>query len=314
MIKVYTLILLALLLICGTHVPVARGAEDGRCDQPKEYFVNVEKTRLRYVEAGTGPAVVLIHGNAGSVDDFDFSSLGLLCRDHRVIAVDRPGHGKSDRPDGASATLRYQTHLLHEALSQLGVTCPVLVGHSWGGSLALDYAVEYPKELSAIILLAPAAYSDGGPDQFMRAVLKTPLIGDATITLGRLLFGKHMVKKGLEKAFYPAAVPEAYLREASASWLRHKQVRAILEDEYSLDKDLDKVSKHYSEISIPVVVVTGDHDKIVSAKDNAYRLKDSIAHSQLIELKNTGHQVPQTHPESIYNAVTLISTPLGSSL
>ena len=115
-----------------------------------------------------------------------------------------------------------------------------------------------------------------------------------------------MLKKELQKAFYPDSVPEEYLRHASSSWLRHKQVRAILEDEYSLDKDLEKVSRHYSEISIPVVIVTGDRDQVVSAKRNAYRLKTSIAHSKLIELKNTGHQVPQTHPESIFTAVTLI--------
>ena len=151
----------------------------------------------------------------------------------------------------------------------------------------------------------------GGACIFMRALLKTPLIGDATLTVGRLLFGKHMVKKELEKAFYPQAVPEAYLQHASASWLRHKEVRAILEDEYTLDKELDEVSEHYYEIRIPVVVVTGDQDKVVSAKDNAYRLKDSIIQSQLVLLKNTGHQVPQTHPESIYNALTLIP---GSSL
>lgn len=311
--KVYALILLAL-LSCGARVAVARTPANAQCEEPTEHFVDVEKTRLRYLEAGVGPAVVLIHGNAGSVDDFDFRSLGRLCGDHRVIAVDRPGHGKSDRPNGADATLQYQTRLLHEALTQLGITHPVLVGHSWGGALALDYAVEYPKELSAIILLAPAAYSDGGSDQFMRAVVKTPLIGDAVLTVGRILFGKHMVKKELTKAFYPAPVPEEYLRHASSSWLRHKAVRAILEDEYSLDKDLDKVSRHYSEIRIPVVVVTGDDDKIVSAKDNAYRLKDSIIQSQLVELKNTGHQVPQTHPESIYNALTLIFPPLHSSL
>lgn len=314
MAKLYALILLAL-LSCGARVAVAQPrADPPQCEQPQEHFVDVEKTRLRYLEAGAGAAVVLIHGNAGSVDDFDFKSLGRLCRDRRVIAIDRPGHGKSDRPNGADATLQYQTRLLHDALSQLGVSRPVLVGHSWGGALALDYAVVYPEELSAIILLAPAAYSDGGPDQFMRAILKTPLIGDATLTVGRILFGKHMVKKGLEKAFFPDAVPDAYLRRASSSWLRHKQVRAILEDEYTLDKDLDKVSKHYSEIRIPVVVVTGDEDKVVSAKDNAYRLKDSIVQSQLVELKNTGHQVPQTHPESIYNALTLISPSAHGSL
>jgi len=286
---------------------VARNDPDAQCEQPREYYLNVENTRVRYVEAGAGSVIVMIHGNAGSVDDFDFKSLGMLCRDHRVIAVDRPGHGKSDRPNGSDATLEFQTRLLHETLSRLGVTHPLLVGHSWGGSLALAYAVEYPGELSAIVLLAPAAYSDGGADQFMRAVVKTPVVGDVSITLGRVIFGKHLLKKELEKAFYPDNVPEEYLRHASSSWLRHKQLRAYLEDEYSLDKDLEKISKHYSEIRIPVVIVTGDHDKVVSAKQNAYRLKTSIAQSQLLELKNTVHQVPQTHPESIYNALTLIS-------
>jgi len=312
MLKIYALVLFTL-LSGATRVAVADG-HDGQCEQPAEHFINIENTKVRYVEAGAGPVVVLIHGNAGSVDDFEFKSLGPLCGGHRVIAVDRPGHGKSERPSDADAKLPYQAHLLHETLSRLSVTRPVLVGHSWGGSLALAYAVEYPTDLSAIVLLAPAAYSDGGPDQFMRAVLKTPVVGDVSLTVGRTIFGEHMLKKELQKAFYPDSVPEEYLRHASSSWLRHKQVRAILEDEYGLDKDLEKVSRHYSEINIPVVIVTGDRDKVVSAKDNAYRLKTSIAHSQLIELKNTGHQVPQTHPESIFNAVTLISNSSSSSM
>jgi len=84
-------------------------------------------------------------------------------------------------------------------------------------------------------------------------------------------------------------------------------LRAYFEDEFSLNKDLARISKQYHDIHIPVVIVTGDHDKVVSAKDNAYRLRDSIVQSQLIELKNTGHQVPQTHPESIYSALSLTS-------
>ena len=311
MMKVYALVLLT--FISGATRGAIADGQDGQCKQPTEYFINIENTRVRYVEAGAGPVVVLIHGNAGSVDDFDFKSLGLLCRDHRVIAVDRPGHGKSERPSDADAKLQYQTRLLHETLSYLNVTHPVLVGHSWGGALALAYAVEYPTELSAIVLLAPAAYSDGGPDQFMRAILKTPVVGDVSLMVGRIIFGEHLLKKELQKAFFPDSVPDEYLRHASSSWLRHEQVRAILEDEYTLDKDLEKVSSHYSEISIPVVIVTGDRDRVVSAKHNAYRLKTSIAHSQLIELKNTGHQVPQTHPESIFNAVNLISNSSSSN-
>ena len=303
--KLYALILLVL-LTGSVNVAIARANYDDQCEQPKEHYLNIEDTRVRYVESGTGPDVVLIHGNAGSVDDFDFQSLGRLCRNYRVIAIDRPGHGKSARPNDSDATLQYQMRLLHETLSHLGVTRPVLVGHSWGASLALAYAVNYPKELSAIVLLAPAAYADGGPDQFMRAVLKTPVIGDISLTIGRITLGKYLLKKELRKAFYPDSVPEEYLRHASASWLEHKQVRAILEDEYGLDQELKRVSKHYQEINIPVVIVTGDNDKVVSAGHNAFRLKTSISQAQLIELKNTGHQIPQTHPESIYNAVSLL--------
>ena len=286
---------------------------NGQCDRPKEHYLNVDKTHLRYVENGAGPVVVLIHGNAGSVDDFDFQGLGGLCSNHRVIAVDRPGHGKSNRPNGSDATLEFQTRLLHEALAQLGITRPVLVGHSWGGALALAYAVAYPKDLSGVVLLAPAAYPDGGPDQFMRAVLKTPVIGDVSLTIGRICLGPHLLRKELRDAFYPDAVPEDYLRRASSSWLKHKQVRAILEDEYGLDKELKKLSEHYSEIAVPAVIVTGDHDKVVSAGANAFRLKTTIRQAQLIELKNTGHQVPQTHPESISNALNLISNTSAQS-
>ena len=305
MTKVYALILLTL-LSGSMRVAIAGSEYVDQCEQPNEHYINIENTRVRYVESGAGPDVVLIHGNAGSVDDFDFRSLGRLCRNYRVIAIDRPGHGKSDRPNDSDATLQYQMHLLHETLFHLGVTRPVLVGHSWGASLALAYAVAYPRELSAIVLLAPAAYADGGPDQFMRAILKTPVIGDISLTMGRVIMGKHLLKKELRKAFYPDSVPDGYLRHASASWLGHKQVRAILEDEYGLDQELKRVSKHYWEINIPVVIVTGDNDKVVSAEHNAFRLKTSISQSQLMELKNTGHQIPQTHPESIYNALSLI--------
>ena len=115
MLKIFALVLLT--VISGaTRVAIAGGL-DGQCEQPTTYFINIENIRVRYVEAGAGPVVVLIHGYAGSVDNFDFKSLGLLCRGHRVIAVDRPGHGKSERPSDADAKLQYQTRLLHETLS-----------------------------------------------------------------------------------------------------------------------------------------------------------------------------------------------------
>jgi Predicted hydrolases or acyltransferases (alpha/beta hydrolase superfamily) len=271
----------------------------------------VEKLRVRYVESGSGSAVVLIHGNAGSIEDFEFGAIETLSSNYRVMAVERPGHGKSDRPTGKT-DVEYQARLLHQVLSSLSVARPVLVGHSWGAALALSYVLQYPTEVSALILVAPAAYPDAGEGRFLQAMSKPPVVGDVPLLLGRSFLGRHILKGLLRRAFSPQPLPEKYFRLVTSSWLGRKQLKAYLDDEASLNESLRKFSKRYSEISIPVVILTGDHDHIVSPRENAYRLKDSIANSELIELKDTGHEIPQTHPESINTALSLISSPIAT--
>src|SRR5215510_7037450 len=272
----------------------------------KENFVTVDRLRVRYIESGRGPTVVMIHGNAGSIEDFEFGVIQALASNYRVIAVDRPGHGKSDRPN--TANVEYQARLLHQVLSSLRVDQPVLVGHSWGAALALSYALQYPTEVSAMILVAPAAYPDAGENRLLQALAKPPVLGDMTLLFGRAILGRQILRASLSRAFSPQAVPEEYFKRVASSWLGRKQLKAYLDDESSLNASLKQFSKHYGEIDIPVVIMTGDHDAIVSAKENAYRLKSVIPQAQLIEIKDTGHQIPQTHPESIARALSLISS------
>ncbi len=278
-----------------------------RCADAEEYFVMVDSLRVHYIVSGAGPTLVMIHGNAGGVEDFRFGTLELLCREYRVVAIDRPGHGKSDRPSGKAASVEYQARLLHQTLLSLGITQPVLVGHSWGAALALAYALQYQGEVSAMVLLAPAAYAEKDSNRLLRIAMKPPILADLGLMIGKAIMGRHLLKRALERAFYPETVPNDYLRLAAASWLGRKQLRAYLEDEWSLNDSLKRMSRHYSEIHVPTVIVTGDEDNVVSAKDNAHRLNVDLPDAQLIELKDTGHQIPQTHPESIFAAVTLIS-------
>jgi len=141
---------------------------------------------------------------------------------------------------------------------------------------------------------------------------KPPFIGDVTLMLARSVLGRRLLKGGLRRAFSPQPLPEKYFRFVASSWLGRKQLKAYLDDESSLNASLRKFSHRYSEITVPVVILTGDHDQIVSSIENAYRLKDSIANSQLIELKNTGHEIPQTHPESIASALSLVRSPISA--
>jgi len=271
----------------------------------KDQVVVVNGLRVHYIECGTGPTVVLLHGNAGSVEDFKFGALDLLSSDYRVIAIDRPGHGGSDRP-ARRAAVEFQAELLHRTLGQLRISQPILVGHSWGGSLALAYALKYPDDVSAMVLLAPAAYPDKG-DKLLRLTARVPLLGDLGLVLGKTLLGHHLLREVLARAFYPQPLTDEYIKTADHLWLGRKQLRAYVEDETSLNDSLKKMSKRYKEISVPVVIVTGDKDQIVSPDQNARALHAAIPTSELIEIKDTGHEIPLTRPESIDRALGIIS-------
>src|SRR5262249_8820454 len=112
--------------------------------------------------------------------------------------------------------------------------------------------------------------------------------------------------------FSPQPLPEKYFRFVASSWLGRKQLKAYLADESSLNASLRNFSKRYSEITVPVVILNGDHGQIVSATENAYRLNSTIANSQLVELKDSGHEIPQTRPESISSALSLIRSPISA--
>lgn len=277
------------------------------CAKAEDHFVTVNQLRVHYVVTGTGPTVVMIHGNAGALEDFALGTIGLLCSDYRIVAVDRTGHGKSQRLSGRTPTLDYQADLLHQTLAQLGITKPLLVGHSWGAALALAYTLKYRADVSGMVLLAPAAYEDKDTPKFVRMVTRPPVIGDATLTIGKIFFGRHMLKQELARAFYPEPVPQDYLRMAASSWLSRQHLKSYLEDEWTLNASLKNLSKRYSEIQVPVAIVTGDEDKVVPPKENAYRLSAAIPQAKLIELKGVGHEIPQTHPEVISEAMKLVS-------
>src|SRR5436190_7954343 len=181
------------------------------CENAREHFVTVEKLRVHYIESGSGPVVVLIHGNAGAVEDFEFRAIGLLCSEYRVVAVDRPGHGKSDRPSSKTATLEYQAELLHRTLAALAIKRPILIGHSWGGSLALAYALKYQAEISAVVLLAPAAYPDNHDYRLLQVATRPPVLRELSMLFAKVFIGRRLLKKTLTEAFAPQVPPDDYV-------------------------------------------------------------------------------------------------------
>src|ERR1043166_5843531 len=268
-----------------------------------ETFVTAGKTKLHYIERGQGRPVVMIHGNAGDLHDFEYGTFDLLASSYRAIAFDLPGHGLSKEPRNAKGTIQEQAKILHQALTTMGVKDPILVGHSWGGAVALTYALLYPHEISALVLLAPAAYSDHHHDAPAAVLLHLPLFSDFCIAAFKPFLGHKLLRKSLQEAFSPDPLPDDYWKYAAAVWLDRKRLKAFIKEDFMIDSSLEKLSSQYGRIQAPVVIVTGDSDLTLSPQQNAFRLHQAIVKSELIVIPHAGHEIPEVHPEVVLRAV-----------
>jgi pimeloyl-ACP methyl ester carboxylesterase len=265
-------------------------------------FVKVEGANLHFVIKGTGRPVVLIHGNPGSCQDWSRLYVPISAN-YRALAFDRPGHGHSQRPNHRDITVEVQAEMLHAALNELEIERPIVVGHSWGGALALTYALNFPNDIAGAVLLAPAAYYGDDGVSFLSKLPAWPIIGDIVNFLFTPLVGAWVVRTDLAKAFAPDPVPRKYLRHVLAEWTRPKKVKWYSVDDMLLNQSLPKFEDRYAEIRVPVAIVTGDSDKIVPAEENAHRLYESLPHSHLDVLPLTGHQIPFTRPDAVVAAI-----------
>jgi pimeloyl-ACP methyl ester carboxylesterase len=303
--------------------------------QAKSQFVIVNEARLHFVIKGAGRPVVLIHGNPGSCQDWARLYTPISSR-YQAIAFDRPGHGHSDRPNHRDITVEVQAHMLHTALRELQIERPILVGHSWGGALALAYVLEFPNDVSGLVLLAPAVYESDDGVSFLSKLPGFPIIGDVVNFLFTPLIGPWLVRTDVTKAFAPDPIPKHYLRRVLSEWTRPKKVKWYSVDDALLNERLPKLSARYvelldsnhrdsdsfgsaaadsvrngSRLRMPVSIVTGDSDLIVPATENAHRLYEALPHSELIVLEKTGHQIPFTRPDAVVGAIDRVAAKAG---
>jgi pimeloyl-ACP methyl ester carboxylesterase len=267
---------------------------------PLGQFISVEDVRLHYVSKGKGRAIVFLHGNEGQLQDFTMSVFDRAAQNYRAIAFDRPGHGYSERPHGKNWSPLEQARYIHDALIKLKVERPILVGHSWSGSLVFAYALEYPDEVAGIVLLSGEVYSYEIPYHSRIALI--PALGRLIASTLYVPFGRFVVEAGLKRAFAPDPVPPEYAQVFAAFSLRPNQIKASAEDHRNANHFYAEMSERYHEIRVPTVIMTGDADSIVSP-ERAYRLHQALPNSKLVVLPDSGHELAFTHPDAVMNAI-----------
>jgi len=271
-------------------------------------FVLAAGVRLHYVSRGSGPPVVFLHSGGGLLLDFVPNLFDLAAHDFQVLAFDRAGLGYSERPPG-TLSLGIQARLLHDALLALNVQRPVLVGHSYGGALALNYTLAFPADVSGIVLLAAPAFAEGlgsqniGPEAYIPGI---PVLGDLIMQTLIIPVGPIMAKSVIERAFSPDApssAPPGFRESFTALLFRPGHFKANAEEVGGIRTDLAKMQSRYQEISTPTVIVTGDSDRIVNPDLHARPLHRLVPQSKLVVLPGTGHMIPQTRPKAVMEAI-----------
>lgn len=270
---------------------------------PLGSFAEVEGLRMHYLEAGEGRPVVLLHGANGALQDFTATVFDQLAERYRVIAVDRPGHGYSERPADEVATPAVQARLVRGLLQELNVTRPLLVGFSWSGSLVLRYALEHQDEVAGVVMLAGAAYEWPSPIDAKWRLPTWPLVGDLFINTLSLVLGLRVADTGVAAAFAPEVVSPSYADAPLALALRPASFYANAEDVRTMKPVLRAQSKRYAELTLPIVILVGDSDTVVSPSIHSQQLHAAAPNSELIVLPGAGHLLPYSRPEAVIDAI-----------
>src|ERR1700742_96592 len=144
-----TATLMAVTAIANWHF-----AEEAQRDNPPQgQFIDVDGVHLHYAERGNGRPLVLFHGNGSMIQDFESSGLiDLAAKNYKVIVFDRPGFGHSLRPRNVVWTPEAQADLFAKALDRLNVPRAIVLGHSWGASVAIALAIKHPSLVEALVL------------------------------------------------------------------------------------------------------------------------------------------------------------------
>jgi pimeloyl-ACP methyl ester carboxylesterase len=242
-------------------------------------FAQVEGARVRYVDVGKGPAVVMLHGFASSLETWA-GIIPQLKKTHRVLAIDLKGFGWTDRPEGDYSPSA-QAKMVLALMKQRGIDKATFVAHSWGSSVTLALALEKPQAVERIALYDAWVYASQLPTTFHLA---------RAGGVGELLYGAFYDQRPDEKlawAFYDPSIISEELAEAVEKAMDRPGTKAAALAAVRGQRYED-VEARYSDIQAPTLLLWGREDR-VSTLAVGERLSKQLPHAKLIVYPQCGH-------------------------
>jgi pimeloyl-ACP methyl ester carboxylesterase len=280
---------------------------------PRGRFIDVGGFRQHVVELGRGreapgAPIVLLHGAGANLEDMDIALGERLAARHRVILLDRPGFGFSARKAGEGSSPAYQAAVLRLVLDGLGVDRVILVGHSWGGTLALTFALDYPQRVAGLVVIAPPTHPHLRDLTRLHRWLTTPFGRLFAHTLA-LPFGLLLMRLGVRNAFSPQKMPREYIKR-SATWLvlRPATLFANWADIAHLEPFLARQAERYGELVAPTIAIAGDRDTLVPTPLHSELLAAAAPSVKLSVLPGFGHMLHHDAADHVAAAVAEVAS------
>jgi len=286
-----------------------------RAHPPQGKIVEVAGASLHAVDVGPrdGIPIVMLHGASCNLEVMR-PLAERLAQSHRVILVDRPGHGWSTRANLSDSTPEPQARMISQALEKLGIGKAIVVAHSWSGALALRIALDHPERVAGLVMLAPVAYPwPGGVSQYNYAVT-APVIGPLLAHTVTLPLGLLLANSSARSVFAPQAMPESFVKDsATRLLLRPREFVANAWDLVTLRAAMAEQVPRYGNITIPITIIAGDIDKTVSTHIHSQPLARTAKNAKLIVLSGVGHMIQYAAPESVVSEIEAMARGLAGS-
>ena len=271
---------------------------------PGGQFVTVDGLRIHAVVQGSGPDVVLIHGAGGNTRDMTFSLSGRLAKTYRVTSFDRPGFGYSDSMGEASEDPLKQADVLIAASKKLGLHDPVVLGHSYGGAVAMAWALRDPTHVRGLVIVSGATMPFPGDLSFWYRMAASPIPSATLIPLISAFATDGQITNGVAAIFKPDPVPAGYAAYIGPRLtLRRASMRDNGNQVVNLKKSLVAMEPHYHELTMPVEILHGLADTTVPAQIHGERLAKVLPNAHLTLIPGAGHMIHQIHGDLVAKAV-----------
>ncbi|MEO0668118.1 MAG: alpha/beta hydrolase [Pseudomonadota bacterium] len=315
------LVLAVVLLTVGTvqYLAAKRERDAAAAFPPQGQLIDVNGVTVHAEQMGSGPDVVLLHGASGNTRDWTFAFAAQLSDRYRVTMLDRPGLGWTGQIDpahkrawsSAHASPAEQARLLKAAADALGLERPIVVGHSFGGIVALAWALEF-DDLAGVVSVAGVANPWPGSLDWTYNLNGSALGGGLAVPLFSAFVPEPYVKNIVAGIFAPQAAPEGYIDHVGpALTLRRVSMRANARQVNWLRPHVVEMSARYGEITVPVEIVHGDADTIVPLDVHSTKLPEQIKGANLTVLEGVGHMPQHSHAGDVIAAIDRVATRAG---